>query len=254
MVMRRTFIGAALGALAGCGGQGLPHNTWDLRYRITVRASVAGRACSGASVFRSLFRRVDSSVEDLATARFRARVWGEAIAVEMGERGWLVGALGQVFGVNSDHQFSVEHDRAITRILSAETQDLEAFESGRLYERLQSLEGEHPLPPVLWPVFLTFADIGDLSSVRALPVGGYRYRLGRNVASTSLDRAFGPGARIDAVTFETTRDQVTRRLERIAPWLDELKSKRSRHHVRNVEMPLEQTLKYRNFVLNGSRQ
>lgn len=249
---RRLFLTGGLSALAGCSERGADRRSWEPRYRISVRVSLDGRTQSGSSTFRSVYRRTDDGERGLPGARLAARTWGEAIAVPMGGKAYLVGALGSVFGVDTDRQLSLRGARVLTSLLPAQqANDFDALASGELYRRLRELEGEHPAPASLWPIFLAFSDIEDLSTVRFVTVPGARYSVGVNVASMSLETAFGRGTQMEQVAIEMTRDAATRRLHTLAPWLADLRDRESRLHTRRDGMPLAETLTYRNFVLTG---
>jgi hypothetical protein len=68
------------------------------------------------------------------------------------------------------------------------------------------LGGERRLDPANWPAFVTFQDVNEARSIKA-------------INPPLLPDIYGSGARIASVTVSITSDPISRGLEEKLPWL-----------------------------------
>jgi hypothetical protein len=164
--------------------------TYAVRYRLTVNAIVGEQPHSGSSVIEI---RVKTQPNLLDNPRWAFRVDGEATFVNLGEGRNLVALLNQ----------------GPSKASSATTILFRAFRVPFIAENaadLSKLSGERRLQPGDWPPFVTFQDVSDSLSVRAIDPSAFQ-------------DTYGAGARIDDVTVSITQEPVTHSLEQNLPWL-----------------------------------
>jgi hypothetical protein len=235
MMHRRTLLGAGLAApmLTGCG---VGADSWTLRYRLKVRVFADGQSHEGASVFKSIYTRNPEPMLN-RPSEFRTRAWGEAIVVGVGARGTLFGLLSSVAGVEGPY-FDPGHEQSIVELLPGNQYTPANILSGRVYEMMGRLRGEIDVPPRRWPVLVRFADTSDLSSVRLVEPAGLQYRLSPGTPAQSL--------------IEMTNASVTRRIDRLLPWVGELPGARPGLTILGAPRdPLRERLEYRHFLMKG---
>lgn len=246
---RREFIGGSLAAIAPSACD--PQPGWTLRYRVRIRVFANGQSREGEGVFRTLYRRVPSAHPN-QTQFFYAQAWGEAIAIDMGDGRWIFGLLHTVTGIGGDHRFSPLEERLLTQLLSDPSPSVEAFTSGGLYEEARALRGELDLPERSWPIMVSFEDLADSSSIRFMPIATRNYRTLPGTPTQSFASLLGGGARIERITVEMTEQRVSRRLNKILPWLDDVQGAKPGDTVRgSARAPLHRNLQFKNFVMDG---
>jgi hypothetical protein len=178
---------AVIGFLAGYPWL---YPTYVVRYRLTVNAVVDEQPHSASSVIEI---RVKTQPNLLDNPRWAFRVIGEATFVDLGNGRNLVALLNSGPSKGSD---------AITVLFEAFRLPFSADHAADL----PNLSGERGLQSTDWPPFVTFRDVGDALSVKAID-------------PSALQDTYGAGARIESVTVSITPDPVTHGLEERLPWL-----------------------------------
>ncbi len=234
MLIRRKFISglAALGAMlstSACGeagnealggGKRYP----DYRYRLTVEVDTPEGLKTGSSVIEvSTMVSGKYSIPD--PGKLFTRVRGEAVTVDLGQRGvmfallrseysvdWAAGPL--LFFVPNIPYKDIEH------IYEKENRDPRFdMQMTQLYK----LRGKYALPrhyqtvlhkpkesdtPTAYPILVTFADMADPKSVT-------------KIDPDNMAARFGKGVKLKRITVERTDDDVTNGIERRLGWLGE---------------------------------
>ena len=129
---------------------------------------------------------------------YAVRVFGEAVYVDLGSRGPLVVTL---FGDNIREQNSSSR--------SAHELALVAFGLRRDHEGLDALQrrqGRMELPIEALPLLITFKDVGDPRTIRAL-------------TPAEVPSVFGPDVRLRAASIELTDAPLSSSLVKKLPWL-----------------------------------
>jgi hypothetical protein len=233
-MIRRCFITgiAALGALlstSACGeagnealggGKRYP----DYRYRLTVEVDTPEGLRSGSSVIEVSTRM--SGRNSLQPDKVSARVRGEAVTVDLGNRGtmfallrseksvdWAKGPL--MLFVPPIPYKDIEH------ILEKENRDpsfdmrmTQMYKLRGKYALPRHYSNARPIPkesdrPTAYPIMVTFADMADPKSVTKLD-------------PDNLSAQFGKGVKLKRVTVERTDDAVTSGIEKRLAWLNNL--------------------------------
>ena len=168
-----------------------------LRYRLTIEVEADGKVHTGSGVIEVTFKRQGWS--DSATLGVRPTIKGEAIPVDLGERGTFFVLLSSTSSANyaSDpanlplQAFGLEGSGGLT---------------GDKLRRLGSVSGRAVIPINRLPMFARFRNLDDPTSIERVDPG-------------NLERTFGAGVRLVRATIETTRDPVTTGLAQRLPWL-----------------------------------
>jgi hypothetical protein len=235
-----TRRGLIIGLAASAAGCDLFTKNYTLQYRITIRMVVGGRRYEGASVMKSVY-----------TGDF-TRAWAEAIVVDLGERGVLLGLLGSVAGVEGP-SFNPKGDFDVVQLLPAELLDPGDITGGRAYEKAQGLRGPLSLSPLRWPVLIHLLDRANPASARLVTSTGQNYRVAPRMISGSAQRWFGIGARVDAVTLDMTDAPLTRQVEQVLPWVRSLPGARPGLSIMGPpgQSSLDRQFAYRHFKMVG---
>lgn len=190
----RAFLLALLSAaLSACG---LTDNTPTYRYRLTVEVDTPEGAKSGSSVIEV---ETELGGEDSipSPGRVTHRVRGEAVAVDLGERGVLFALL------RSDND--IDWASRVMFLLAPGYAGEDAFQLryGAMMRdrRLKTLPRKWPRmghldPRSAYPMLVTFGDVSDPSSVE-------------EVDPDDLAATFGDGVSLKRITVQMTNDAVT---------------------------------------------
>lgn len=204
-------------------------NTWTYRYRLTLGVSVNDKEHVGANVVQ--VRVTEKSNMLPQTGGVYTRVAGEAVAVDLGERGVLFVLLKDIererpFSAASGMWFASADNivqSAFPRIKGEEGKWGLALAMRRYAQGGESRE----LRPDQLPLLVRFRDKADPKTVE-------------QVDPTNLEPQFGPGTRLTRATIETvpagwfplnvsgltfprwlTGDPVTIGIRRLLPWLSQ---------------------------------
>lgn len=246
---RRAVLGAGLAAplLSGCGAGA---DRWTLRFRLKVSLVADGEIHEGASVFKAIYTHNPKALLGDMQSEFTTRVWGEAVAINLGARGYLFGLLGSVSGVEGPY-FDPGREYSLTQLLPLNQQTPENMSSGRVYDILGELREELRVPPQHWPTFVRFTDIADKSTARLVVPEGQRYQFPPTTPHQSLESLGGADARIAGVAIEMTQDDVTHGIEQLLPWVGSVQGAGPGYIDHRADAALHENLDYRNFKMEG---
>jgi hypothetical protein len=194
----------------------------DYRYRLTVEVDTPEGLKSGSSVIEvSTSKSGASSIPSPNTISTRIR--GEAVAVDMGERGTLFALLRSEESVDwaAGPLLTIVPDvpyKDIEDILEKENRD-PSFDIRM--NKLYKLSGQYELPrhysnaqrrpkpsdpPTAYPMMVTFKDMANPKSVT-------------KIDPDNLAEFFGEGVKLTRITVERTDEDVTDTIEHKLAWL-----------------------------------
>lgn len=202
MIGRRTFNGLVLSstamlALGGCGEL----NPYKFKAKVTVYVDTPNGIHSGSSVYELW--------ANWSNPGANSRVYGQrgqSVAVDLPNGKTLFSLL----STNKD-----EFEGIIRMVLTTIDPEFD----NTMVESTKKLSGygnsdPYPVAPENYPVFVTFDNIQDPTSIKKLDAG-------------DLTSSFGEGYRIRAVTVQITTDEVvTTGIHKRLEWLDERNQKR----------------------------
>lgn len=194
-----------------------------IHYRLTLNAEVDGKPVSASSVVEvsyfgpTILDSIDPLQDDPRGPHADIRVRGEAVALKLGDRGYLFATLAPVkrniyAPIESkgsdgalDYPFDI-YAQAIVPRAWGEAQIRTVAD----YARLRRLPHMAPLPLDKLPLLVRFHDISRPETV----VG---------VDPNDLTASFGPGVRLVSATVELTDAPVTNEIDQILPWVTDEK-------------------------------
>lgn len=196
---KRHIIGLVLLALVGI--LFMEYRPAILRYRLILSVEKAGARIEGSGVIRVIY---DKEVDFLPShAEWGTSVKGEAVMVDLGDRGVLFALLKEGSGYHSAPEYialkafgiiggeaSYPLDERMARIRSL---------SSRSGERVNLASDNLPM-------LVRFRDLNDPKTVE-------------QVDPNNLAASFGEGVKLVGVSIEITDDSVTRGIEKVLPWL-----------------------------------
>ena len=160
------------------------------RYRITVEVQVDDTVQTGSGVLAASFSIAPKILPGMG---FSSRVRGEAVVVDIGDRGALFLLLkGRSF--NSTGQYLPYNFFKIKGSYPA------------VIRGLADMEARGEIPFERLPMLVRFRDISDPKTVEL-------------VDPNDLAASFGPGVNLKRVTIETTKDPVTTGIDERLVWL-----------------------------------
>ncbi len=198
-------FGIAVAVLLGLG-----YGAWTILYpstrvhaRITIDVETPEGLKTGSSVHEVVFSLEPCPLCNTSGPKFRRHVRGEAVAVDLGERGTLFALL------NGGGGNYPEADPVTPFILEKlfglkEDKDWRGAEAVRVLGRAS---GQADIPQNLLPFMVRFRDLNDPKTVE-------------RVDPDNLAASFGPGVKLNKAMIEITRDSVTTRIGKRLTWLD----------------------------------
>lgn len=198
-------------------------DTW--RYRMIVTVETPEGIKTGSTV-----REVTSSLAFGLESGWhhRARLKGEAVVVDLGERGVLFGLL--------------DHSNIGTGISSEAAAHMPGF------GQKKDPGTKWVITPDLWPRFVHFKNLNDAKTVELVleMESDHKWPPKYSVKADHTGEIFGKGVKIKAVTVETTKDPLwtdspaTPETESYLPWLESVKMSylNGEHHSRNSPLGL----------------
>jgi hypothetical protein len=189
---------AAIGLLGGFGLTGCGERLPTYRYRLTVEVEAPEGLRTGSSVIE-VRTHEGAAFPGPEAASIRSDIRGEAVAVDLGERGTLFALLRSSDGQTGAGGYAW----ALLPNRPTGGEDVEARRVN--YEALRTVAGRAELPRQLMPMLVRFRDIADPRSVEAVDPG-------------DLASAFGRGVQLRRITVEITDDAVTEGIVRRLPW------------------------------------
>ncbi len=173
-----------------------------VRYKLTLTVDVNGKQVTGSSVVE-VYRQDTTKVFGGSFGGYGYDFRGEAVAVDLGEKGVLFALLKA--GSSSDSQ-----PPYIIKYLGNYSLDP--------VENLRKMKQARPRPKVdlsfdKIPMLVRFRDINDPKTVEL-------------VDPNDLEKSFGKGVKLVSATLEMTDEDVTRGVEKWLPWIREYYGKR----------------------------
>lgn len=188
---------------------GVPYLAWTifypsstLRAKITIDVETPEGLKTGSSVHEVVFSLEPCPLCNTSGPKFRRHVRGEAVVVDLGERGTLFALL------NGGGGNYPEADPVTPFILEKlfglkEDKDWRGAEAVRVLGRAS---GQADIPQNLLPFMVRFRDINDPKTVE-------------RIDPANLAASFGPGVKLNKATIEITRDPITSGIEKQLEWL-----------------------------------
>lgn len=182
---------------------------YSWRYKLTVEVETPDGVKTGSAVreMNLLFepRPLDPPKHYYVSHNMR----GEAVAVDLGERGVL-------FALFSSDSYPEVTD-------TFEGPPMRTLEGAEYYSSLEA--GPTPVPPQRVPWIVTFSDLSDPMSVEMVKGGVFDVEKQKHMPVDRFEELFGEGFRLKAVTVEMTEEPVTWSIEEYLPWLDALQGR-----------------------------
>lgn len=210
---RREVIAAAIAAPLACADRSYDGPYLDLLYRLKVRIVVGGTIREGSGVLRSVFYDVD-----------KARVWGEAIPIDMGGGEHLFAILRGIDTPVSVHGFWPGNLTTFDRILRPDGLS-NVFQS---YMHGAEISGEHDAGDYCRPNLIRYRDLNDPATAEFVewlpePAGSVSSDRDKHPEwRRTIAEIYGNDARVERVTLELVREPVTQRMARLLPFLGQL--------------------------------
>ena len=186
--------------------------TW--RYKMTVTVETPEGLKTGSAV-REMSNSYSKIRIDFPESTNPAKLVGEAVVVDLGDRGKLFALLkGYRYDVNHAHHIVYQY-----------------FGGGTNAAGIKALANlkdiKRTIDPNDYPMFVTFTDLHDPKSVKKVlemvpdetPGNQGIY----NLTANHTEDIFGEGVKIKEVTIETTDEPVNWGIERDLPWLPQRK-------------------------------
>ncbi len=168
----------------------------SLRYRLTVEVETPEGIKTGSSVIEVRYSQ-GTALGDVSG--FQSRIWGEAVYVDLGQRGNLVVTLTR----SESGRNTARGPSELPHILF----DLDTKRLGSWGN--PPAQGSRDVPPEMLPTLVTFRDPADPMSVEL-------------VQPDQLKSSLGTGVRIARSSIQMTDDRATPRIESKLPWLSAL--------------------------------
>lgn len=208
-----SLVGAAAVMLAGCrvfGGGPV-----EVRYKVTLEVEQSGRVRSGSSVWSWTLSKAGAPLASAYNGKFE----GEAVAVELADRGWLFAVLRG--GDGDEGAMMLLPERLFGDIGRDARGETKQYPSDRVADLrdIASRVGERRVldcrARANWcPLLVTFADIDNPESVSEIdPVG--------------FNDGSGPPIRVRQIVVEIVDAPVTRGIKQRLPWLVSLGRERA---------------------------
>ncbi len=183
------------------------HGSWN--YKLTLVVETPEGQVVGSAVRKVSAYREPVILQFLPSLSYAgADVNGEAVVVDLGQRGVLFALLKASSEVNGDAKYIVFREFPFRwKDATGENQigGGELTSEGIRYYR--NLEGKKELALEKLPMLVHFRDIKDPKTVEL-------------VDPNDLEKSFGKGVRLVSVTLEMTNEPVTKGIEKKLPWLE----------------------------------
>ena len=201
----------AVGAYAM--GELTTSGTW--RYKMTVVVETPEGLKSGSAVREMSNSR--SKIElDLPQATHPAKITGEAVVVDLGERGIL-------FALLNGYRYGPDHAKTILFDVFPSGQGGNSAEGIKYYSNLRDAKAVLEAPD--YPVLVMFRNINDPKSVepvmRIRGGSGYVRREEYKIKEDCFEELFGKGVRLKEITIEMTDEPVTWVVKNKLSWIDD---------------------------------
>jgi hypothetical protein len=166
------------------------------RYKITINVQTPDGMKSGSAVREVTDTDSDVKVLDLPDVGSAPKIKGEAVVVDLGEKGKL-------FGLIKDDSY-----RELFAATPHGTSGASTVEGIKYFKNLPVGNVYELKMKWAWPQMVTFEDLSDPMSVRA-------------VDKEDISETFGPGYAIDSITIEITDERLDCDVLNIVPEFSE---------------------------------
>lgn len=192
-----------------------PSGTW--RYKMTVTVETPEGDRTGFAVREVMVTTgIKLGPQSLPNVKLR----GEAIAIDLGERGTL-------FALLSGYKKGPDYGEDIPALVFSPTKAVMRDETIRYMGKLKNTKPVR-LNSALYPVFIHFRDPNDPRTVEGLlqmkscpdPVTKVPYS-SMCLVKDRFEEVFGDGVRLKSVTIEMTDEEVTLGVGKLLPWFEE---------------------------------
>ena len=206
-----TFVGLLVlaSAVAIAMNESLPSGTW--RYRMTVTVETPEGLKTGSAVREVHFAHSKPTPPSKRISGIKRRFKGEAVAVNLGERGVLFALLkGYVYG---------NYYEMIPRYAFPTEPGYYTTEGFEYYSQLK--DAKTTLTPTQYPMFVMFRDINDPKTIvplMELEPDNQRPPV-YSITANHFEKYFGEGVKLKEITIEMTDDPVTWGIEEFIAWL-----------------------------------
>jgi len=192
------------------------------RYKTTVTVETPEGIKTGFAV-----REVSNSISwleqifflDIPNVTSPAEVEGEAVVVDLGERG-------QLFALLKGYKHGEDYAHSILYDLFSSPSGATTPEGIKFYDRLT--EGGRILRDSEYPVLVTFKDLKDPKTVALVldvkPLGSTP-KDGFKIEADHFEELFGKGVRLKQISIEMTDEPITWNMEQWLSWLPEYYNK-----------------------------
>ncbi|MEZ5691980.1 MAG: hypothetical protein R3D71_10015 [Rickettsiales bacterium] len=177
----------------------LPSST--VRYKLTLNIDDNGKLVTGYSVVE-VYRQDTTRVFGSSLGGYGAHIKGEAVAVDLGDKGVLFALLKGDSVRNPDSYSNSEPPYIIVHAFKSYFEN-----NGSIIDNMNKLKQDKPktrLSNKLIPMLVRFRDINDSTTVE-------------RVNPNNLEKAFGKGVRLVSAKLEITNESVTRKIENVLP-------------------------------------
>ena len=169
----------------------LKYFSWNQKLTVTVETPLGER--SGAAVVNE---RVTHGRQPLSGSAVQYDITGEATVVEVAPGRYLFALLGEA----STKELAM---RVWREVMSEE----QRRDPRKAYRMIENLREAREVPPMEYPLLVTFTDINDPKSVK-------------EVKPSNLAATFGAGYSLKSITLEITDEPVTTgKVESVLGWL-----------------------------------
>jgi hypothetical protein len=193
-------------AFTACG-------TATINYRLTLEVEVNGVLHTGSSVIQTNWEWFSPWQRALAQRAYNVTAHGEAVVVDLGERGVLFALLtGPFYGDRWSGSYLTDPQQVLMRQILKH--NLANQVDGVIpLEELAALSQRRDIiavPPLDLPMLVHFHDVSDPLSVE-------------QVDPNNLAASFGPGVKLVRASLAITNDPITTGIQDRLPWLSGLK-------------------------------
>lgn len=222
------------------------------RYKMTVTVETPEGDRTGYAVREVAMHREPNIFPEAGGAGARL-IRGEAVAVDLGERG-VVFALMRGAGIDG-----VDYgDRVAYWAFPCPYNPAPLSKECIRYYTSQKSSRDVMLKPGQYPMFVRFRDPDDPKTVESLFELSWdgRYPVTYSIKSNRFEEAFGEGVKLKEVTMQITDEEVTWGVNKRLPWLLEYRNKMfdgQRYNKRGADFPLANSISAGSFTVGGNR-
>ena len=192
--------------------------TYSWRYKMTVEVQTPEGIKTG-----SVVREVNLVFETILfltqkVYKNKLSVSGEAVVVDLGERGVLFALLKGAFG-------SHDHAKRFLFEVFESSYGGTTLEGAKYYSQLKNVKTEVELKH--YPMLVTFSDVGNPKTVKnvlEVDMGDGSYLTEYKIKTDRFEEIFGEGVYLKKITVEMTDEPVTWGIEKLLPWLPDRKN------------------------------